>query len=600
MTRINKSGFFITLLLLLSFFFIGCDNPNKLNSDPTADTATPTPAPTEADTVFNTETKTTLNSSVINIPASLLSNSAPTMKMHKRRRLNNTSAQPSGDQEMSGIYTGITGYISMAEEVKNMVKEIMGNIVGNPFLTNLPLDTIIDISDPNSTANDPTRLKIEKPVGSDYEWKLSLFFTTADLNPEMIINFTVLNAGAKGRLLMDLQDEDTRLTQANITGVNKTAKVDVIFDGTSVIKTLEIKFVQDLSEYRTYATNNWSTLSQLQKSALDLGQPEKLLLKAIFDGYVFTISGTSYHPGSIVESNLNNENSPWGNGRTMYMFKAKTVEDATVNGAKLALALPLETTTDITNVWLNDSISTIASNSLINNLNTSLTLWINEINEPDTEGDVTADGTSDMSVALEKQRAYYTMLIVLGDAVKPPSIIDHGLDFTKVEYDAAQAFDPTDSWGIFSTFTNETSLSTWFKTLDETTSPKQSDVYNYILGYLINQNIVTHGYSLTKNELENFLNIPSNDPDVDNFKTLYYSLKYMVNPAFYNSTGFLGTLDTAGTVDTTDDVFYKYTNTSGLEATSDTSSISGITNLDLRNIVSYTPKSVYDATIDIK
>jgi hypothetical protein len=331
-------------------------------------------------------------------------------------------------------------------------------------------------------------------------------------------------------------DDAEVFAAAAITGINVARTVSLVFDGTTETKTLEVKLVQDLTSIFTYAEAHWTALSETVKSALDLGQPGKVFVNASYSGSVYTIYGTSYHPGWAKESALKGESSMWGsNDRNMYMFKVKA-SGGTDGGAKMAIALPLATESDVSNVWTKDSLATIFSGMMLNNLNTMLAKRADDVDDADTDG----SNGSNQSLEQEKMGGAYMMRWFLNNSELN----------TKFTYDA------------------------------------------------INSWLVTHrgadAYVLSAAELKNFIDSDSTDANAVQVKNAYSSIKYMINPAFYDEEdGFIGTYDEVS------DVFYNYTNGTMTEGAKP-ASFSTLNAFDLSTITPYVPADVVAATLTVK
>jgi hypothetical protein len=59
----------------------------------------------------------------------------------------------------------------------------------------------------------------------------------------------------------------------------------------------------------------------------------------------------------------------WGDDRSMYVFKAKATDDEAADGAKLYLALPLDTMSVTTDVFTNDSIAVVFGTAMLAQIN---------------------------------------------------------------------------------------------------------------------------------------------------------------------------------------------------------------------------------------
>ena len=368
----HLTGFSSVLVILAAVFIVGC-----FNDDDGDDPIFIPPG----NAVFNSDTSTRIDNSIITLPESL--SSQPGSKDVRMTR--------SGG-EMTGIFEGIRQYVGMAEMLKNFLKEVMTNILSSPALKYAPMNEVITIPSDATDTNGPKKIKIERPQGESYAWKISLYFSENSTAPEMIVRFTIEGEGAKGRMLFNITEEDETISAAGISGIDLGRYLDITFDGTTATKTMEIKFIQDLSEITAYAAANWGTLTTAQKSALDLGQPSKVFLNAGYDGTEYTIYGTSYHPGWSTQASLTGDgDGMWGdNGRSMYMFKAKAIEGS-VDGAKLYLELSLETDSDASNVWTDDSVGNVFTAMMLASLNAYIAMAHDGNDDPDIDGDVTAE-----------------------------------------------------------------------------------------------------------------------------------------------------------------------------------------------------------------
>ncbi|MCP4750213.1 MAG: hypothetical protein GY866_04935 [Proteobacteria bacterium] len=346
---------------------------------------------------FTESTSATLSGAILDLPDSIKGSPPPEGKMRTVSRRRTASGGGGG---MAGIYSGITNYVSMADMMKMFVEEFMVGMVQSSLLQTATEGEAIEIPEDPMDPGGPRRALVERPADGSYEWKVSLYFTESGETPEFVIYFTLAGAGAKGRLIFAMTEADEDLAAVGID-LDITRAVDLTFDGTSSTKTLEVKYIGDLSNMTAYADANWSGMTTEQKDAMDLGQPEKVFLTASYDGAEYTIYATSYHSGWAKEAELSGEESFWGDTlRSMYMFKAKCVEGG-VNGCKLYLALPRETTTDASNVWTDDSVGEIFTNAMLNQLNDMIAVLHDGINDPDDY----CTGSSDCSTTDEQNMA---------------------------------------------------------------------------------------------------------------------------------------------------------------------------------------------------
>lgn len=517
-------------------------NCGKKDDDEEVTGTSTTTSSTSTSEIFTSTASNSLSISIISLPNSISQDMSSS-----GLRLSN-----GGGGGMAGIYSGVRQYVGMCDMFGSMVKELMMGIVGEG-LTDVPLGEEFTIPD-RTGSDDPYRIKVEKPTGETYEWKISLYFTESGANPEMIMRFTLVDEAAKGRLLWSMTEDITAdgenastFSDAEISGINVTRYVDLTFDGTSSTKTLEVKLVQDISEITSYAESNWSNLSSAVQSALDIGQPAKVFVYASYADSVFTIKGTSYHSGWATESSLTGDDTMWGDDdRSMYMFKAKATE-GTGAGAKMYLALPLATTSDVTNVWTEDNLGSIFTTKMLNDFNAMIAKKVDNVDDSDTDG----SGGSNANIAEEKAIGAMLMAWIL----------------------------------------NNTALNSLLAVYYSTGS---TAAYNDMHSWLTTNRGSANAYVLTQAELEAFVNNANPDSRSASFQAAYKSISYMINPAFFDeSDGFLGTYDE------TNDKFYNYSNNTMSEG-SKPSTFTTLNALDLSSIESYVPTDVVSATITIE
>ena len=118
----------------------------------------------------------------------------------------------------------------------------------------------------------------------------------------------------------------------------------------------------------------------------------------------------------------------------------------------------------------------------------------------------------------------------------------------------------------------------------------QSSIHNW----LVTDRGEADAYKLTKAELESFINSSPADSDAQDFQGQYNTIKYMINPAYYNEeSGFLGTYDE------TNDIFYSYSNYS-MAVGSKPAAFTTIHAFDLSEINPYVPADVVSATVTVE
>ncbi|OHD13381.1 MAG: hypothetical protein A2Y41_11295 [Spirochaetes bacterium GWB1_36_13] len=326
------------LLVFMFLFALGC----KKKDEPAA-TTTPT-ASAESTAVSN---------SVITLPTSVSNASSVTRSI--TRSSNETS-----------LFSAIRDYAGMAEMFGKMGKDVLVAILSNINVTTAVKGQLYTItsSDPES----PKAYKVENSDDTSYTYKVTLYNDTQGTDIMLVVRFTVEGTAAKGKLVFASSRTAINITTPSAGSVTPVLKLEVVFDGTSSNKTLEIKVVQEFnstlwtgSDYITWLTTNYASINTTDRAALDIKQPHKVFLKATYDGTYYTISGTSWHPGFTISGDA------LGNGRNVYAFKAKTIANSNED-AKIYLAFPQDTAATID--WTNDSVGEIFAQFMTDKLNT--------------------------------------------------------------------------------------------------------------------------------------------------------------------------------------------------------------------------------------
>jgi len=512
---------------------------------------------------FSDSTAEKVDSSIITLPRSI--SGAPA---ESSRSLSRSLTRDSGADGLLEIYSGIREYIGMAEMIKDFAKGIIKEII--PALRHIPVGEEITIpADPNDPGA-PKRVLVEKTDGETYEWKISCFFTEDATAAELIVRMTVEEAGVKGRILMTRTEDDDDSDDLGLD-VETSFSVDVTFDGTAGDKTLEVKFVQEnFDRFIADASAAIAASSIVDKSgAIErlIGRPAKVFLNAVYDASdaEYTVYGTSYHPGwdDIPDRGLD-----LGDGRSMYMFKAKAKEGET-NGAKLYLAIPLETRDTITDVWEDDSIGAVVPDVLLDMIN---------------------------GMIAESDHRDHVMMMLLG---LTPSLDDYESGVSQEDFDAFV------EWAADSTDANIQTIATWplntfNKWYTDLPDATQAQVlYTLLYEPTILPAIIEHGYTMDATDMDAFMELEDIPSGAEEFNTLYSSISYLVNPAFYtDEAGFLGTCSCS------DDAtpvcqFYQYG--SGVMSPADPPGVFDVLNaLDLSAIDPYVPSVVKDAVIQVE
>ena len=369
---------------------------------------------------FTADTAALFASSFINIPKSLIyqesisEEEVSTEEVLSEEEATTKPEEDAGDDEEILRHRGLTGdadqafkginkYIGLAEDTKSEAVDILVRVI--PQLTTATLDEEFLLTEDAEYPDDPKRVLIEQ--GFLYNWKVSLFFTETETDPEMILQFTIADGGAAGTIYQSLQN---RLNEAAalIYGETIPVRLAIPFYGVGSEKSIEILLHRDFSGLREWVNTNIVDPESTELDDLDLGAPDKVFINALLDGDsgIYTIHGASYHPGWGILRELGAEDVPvWGIDRNIYMFKAKatdsvddsslsdstTVDDdssvidsttvveddtttdvAEVTGAKLYLAVPLDSTVDVTTLWEDDSIAVHFSAAMLAQLNSDI------------------------------------------------------------------------------------------------------------------------------------------------------------------------------------------------------------------------------------
>lgn len=577
-----------TVLIITGCFqFVGPSQPGP-GTYPTATPppATPTPGapgPGDPGAILTTSNITKMESSVIPLPASLISTSSSSSRMlvydigTSTDNSSDSNSSGGGGDMATGLYNGIRQYVGLANSVKEIVKGLMGDILRSSLLQDAELGVLYDLNETDPEA--PKKVQVDLDVNATYPWKVSAYFNQNSTTPDLIIRFEVLENGAKGRLLWKRYESENLSPDFNQT-INYIRYADVVFDGTTSRKTLEVKLVTDNAPLFAFAEDqNWSALTSSQKNRIDLGQPKNVFVNAVYENDVFTIHGTSYHPGWKKQSDLENgeESMNLGPGRSIYMFKAKAI-GGTNEGAKIYLSIPDENSTDVSNVWTEDSFGNIYTNMMVK--------WVNDMIAE--ENNITKkDGI---------------VRVIIG----PTTYDSHDANFSSTEFDMIKQYyvygdgNTTNykaAFDVNGSLENVGKLNAAYLTRDNTTNPTKAQMFSDMALAIDINRTRSHGYTFTKTEIETFANTPNTDPNAQQFVNMFKSMKAVVNPAFYTPGGFIGTYDE------TNSTFYNYTpGDSNSTMTSGTAPtvFTALNALDLSSITPYTPRSVKEAVITVE
>ncbi len=473
-------------------------------------------------------------------------------------------------------------------------------------------DTLVAIED-----EELTHIKISDLSG-EYEHKLYLYFD-GGINPRYIISYSVSDSGyGKGVILYRVSGTFEGTDVASVT------TAEIIFDSVSTPQALDIRYHRDLTGLRTYA-EGLTDPTDSEVRELDLAQPERISLSVRFDGTEYLVSGYSYHPGIEELQTLGLEDyfELLKESRHTYLFRTviPVTEEGTETGAKLSLAFPVDDASDLTGVWTDDALGTLYTDYMVAFANSQIseetnplkkfynTMYIT-LNVPDPDdysalpesyftdyfepwvddmnAGLTAEGVTDAS----SMQTYFDGLASEEDANgvrrEDFGVLYHLANAGEVAWDAEVGWDT--AWTQDAYDNAVSTLGNWegldyaaMNQLYQNASTNDSKKF-YLSLLMIAYISEEHGFTVTQEELEAFLYDPDlDDPDVLEFRNLYESVKYIVNPAFYKpQDGFVGTLNTET------DQFYLL-RAGALVPSEDRTVIEGLIELDLSAVTVLLP-----------
>jgi hypothetical protein len=522
---------------------------------------------------------------------------------------------PSGDTgrrsvdegDIADIYSLIPEYVNMAADIRDHVVGIMESVLRNfNWLDSLERDTLAAVED-----GELTHIKISDLSG-EYERKLYLYFD-GGTDPRYIISYSVSDNGyGKGVILYRVSG-----TFEGTADIASVTTAEIIFDSTSAPQALDIRYHRDLTGLRTYA-QGLTDPAETELRSLDLAQPEQISLSVRFDGTEYLVSGYSYHPGIEELQSLGLEDyfELLKESRHTYLFRTviPVTEEGTETGAKLSLAFPVDDAADLTGVWTDDALGTLYTdymvefaNSLIseetnpvkkfyNAMYITLNVpdpddytvlpesyfteyfepWVDEMNEG-----LTAAGVTDA----KSMQTYFDGLTSEeknGVRQEDFGVLYHLSNAGTVAWDTAWTQEAYNN--AVSTLGNWDGLD--YTAMNQLYQDAASDETKkfYLSLLMIAYISEDHGFTVTQEELETFLYDPDLDePEVLEFRNLYESVKYIVNPAFYKpEEGFIGTLNTET------DQFYLLSG-GALVPSADRTVIEGLIDLDLSSVTVLIP-----------
>lgn len=492
-------------------------------------------------------------------------------------------------------YSPITEAIDYSDLVKKNVVSLLNFVFESYDVANAPLNTLNETGQGEIWA-----FKIEdisQVTGEEFKWKFSLYFRFSQ-TPDVICRFTFENGKMKGQILENGYTTTTITHNEEEESFTTYFTYDIRFDGTTIPQKLEINYVKDLSEIFSFVELYWDDLSEEQYDILKLGQIGKSSVKIEYDGKEYGITGTAYSPGADFESVIHSELKLFGEDHSTYSFRAKSIIGA-VDGAKMEVALPKDTSEDTSDIWTNSSISRLFETNILNFMNGYLNQLL-DINDDTalankTYLDSALLGSIDLSgsVAEENRIGVKALISVLGENILIPTLAEHGASITLDEYNSAITF-----WGT-SSFTSFNLLSlgdinSFLVSLDPNiTDTQKQEVYYLALGPTIVSQYQTTPANLTITDINSYLTQKGDFFSIG-FKNLITANQNLFNPAFFEaSKGFLGTFD--GTD------FYGYQLSSDSLITSDLPQNFEVLNaLDLETLPAIAPSDVFNLDIKVK
>lgn len=576
----KKYCFFIICVSLFLMISCGGGSSGNSKSDQTKD-------------FEKTKSLEALRGSILTIPENIqLVGEASSGKKLKKQNLNKSLAY---EGLWANNYEAITETINYSDLVKKNVISFLDYIFETKDLSNAELNTFIETGEGEIWAY--LLEDISKIEGEKFKWKLSIFFRFSH-TADVICRFSFVNGKMKGQILengyvtLDVTRDDETIT------LTTYLTYDIRFDGTSFPQTLDIDYVKDLSEIFHFVELYWDELTEEQYDAIKLSQIGKSSVKIVFDGLEYGITGTSYSPYANFEANINLELPLYGENRSTYSFRAKSITGE-VDGAKMEVALPEDTLEDVSNIWEENSVSNLFQKNILDFMNSYLNQLIDEVDDSDISNSTylgsvlleSADFTG--STLSEKQQGIKSLYSFLGNKIDIPTLSDHGLTISTLEFDNAVTFWGTSSFTDFN-INSVDDLNDFLASNDTSiTNENKEEVYYFVMAPLIITTYQATPVNISMDDIESFLE-SKNDYFSNGFLILIESKKHIYNPAFFEKeNGFLGTYDGTN--------FYQY------ELLTDTLNINSIpanfetlNGLDLSTLSAIPPQNVFDLSIKVK
>lgn len=491
------------------------------------------------------------------------------------------------------VYGNINSNIKLAELIRGNLQGFFESTIEERDLEKVALGTLIE---PDAGTITGYQLDdISNVEGESYKWKLSFYYFFSQ-TPDIICRFTFENGKMKGQMLQSLKDT----IKITVNGFDHTVyyyyTFDIRFDGISAIKSLTINHIIDLSNAINFANKYWFQLTDEQKDELKIGQIGKSSLSVQYDGAEYGISGTCYAPGSNTEAVLRRQVKLFGEDRSTYCYRAKSIT-GDVDGAKMEVAMPLDTLENVDNIWEEDSFATRFETEITDFLNSYITQLIDEVDDEfinirDYLGTALLESVDfDGDIATEKQIGFTVLYSYLGSNLAIPSLTTHGNTFTTEEFDSASTFW---SGGFLSDYSIDTldSLNAYMADTSNTTADK-NNVYYKVMAPTVVTYYQSNPTGITLDHVQTVLETINTHRSIS-LNELIDTNRLIINPAFFEKdAGLLGTYD-GETFNVYD--WYKDTLVPGETP----ASIATLDQLDLTDLTTPLPNDIYNLAIEVK
>lgn len=483
------------------------------------------------------------------------------------------------------LYGAIHHSVKFSDEIIEGINEFFEEILESQVLVVSEPGVIIPVDDESEV----TAYMIEDISdvnGENYKWKLSLYINNS-ATPDIIVRFTLKNNSMKGQMVANVKNTNTYQINGAETILDVNSVVKVTFDGTETLKKLDVDFTSDLDSMLSFVEANKENLTDEQIEILNIDQPGKFSLRVQYDGTEYGISGCGYAPGVLLERELTGEYIIFGEERSTYTFRAKSIT-GDVDGAKMDVAIPLNTLDNVNTIWETDSFSQIFQNKFVEFVNSYISSLIDEIDDSEEENE-----DFEGSVNAEQQKGFNSLYWFFGENLAIPTLSEHGSVISATEYENAVNF-----WGADAFQSDEIStLENINLILSITDGSITDETKNYIYYRIMAPEVIAYyqlnPISFTISDIEAILE-KTNDDDSNAFRTLLETIKHLVNPAFFEKDlGFLGTFDGTN--------FYTYDKESNsLNLGDKPDNFDSLNSLDLTVLEAIIPNDVYTMEIEVK